>query len=282
MTSANSEQYDNLEKALNLLRKNIADFTVRAISFNDFKPVEEKIEIIRETLKRLRARVLALKVRKSISESHNKPVRTVETSNEMLQNIIARKLISDNALKQCCQSIVIDEVMVLKTHKEIYKQMYERMKELFLLNETILSLHNSITIAFKKQLDLKIQCQKEIINYRKFLKEQAELRNQRLQRTVPRVVRNRERLMTTMRRINSTKKFITNLIATSGKFLQEPFLIEMLEEHAELLTEETIIKITENEKLLNKETVLELTENEELLNKETVITSTETTDEEQA
>lgn len=42
------------------------------------------------------------------------------------------------------------------------------------------------------------------------------------------------------------KKLITNLIASSELLMEKPFLLKMLEKHAELINEETIRKITEN------------------------------------
>lgn len=54
-------------------------------------------------------------------------------------------------------------------------------------------------------------------------------------------------MMKNINKINIMKKLITNLIATSGELLmKKPFLLKMLEKHAELINEETIRKITEN------------------------------------
>lgn len=53
--------------------------------------------------------------------------------------------------------------------------------------------------------------------------------------------------MKTINKINIIKKLITNFIATSGKLLMKrPFLLEMLEKHAEIINEETMRKIIEN------------------------------------
>lgn len=62
------------------------------------------------------------------------------------------------------------------------------MKKLFMLNDVILSTQQSVQNAFKKQLDLKIQCQKAVFDHHSFLQEKEEQRKQKLQRTNPTIV----------------------------------------------------------------------------------------------
>lgn len=51
----------------------------------------------------------------------------------------------------------------------------------------------------------------------------------------------------TIRKINIMKKLIRNFIAVSGYMLQrEPILLEMLENHRELINVETIVKMSHN------------------------------------
>lgn len=51
----------------------------------------------------------------------------------------------------------------------------------------------------------------------------------------------------TIRKINIMKKLIRNFIAVSSYMLkEEPLLLEMLENHRELINVETIVKMSQN------------------------------------
>lgn len=63
------------------------------------------------------------------------------------------------------------------------------MSKLFCLNDNILSLQKAIDEAMEKQLPLKIQCQNSLFEYRKFLKEQEEMRRKKLEETHPDIAR---------------------------------------------------------------------------------------------
>ncbi|KAK2575414.1 hypothetical protein KPH14_008327 [Odynerus spinipes] len=229
-------------------KKSVIEFSVGAVSLDDYRPVNEKIQIMRETLRRLNARVLMLKIKRDTKSSDEMPTESIEDTYQRLQEDTARTIINNNAIKQCLLSSAIGDVMSNKTHVDINEKMYDHLKKLFMLNDAILSTQYSIQTALQKQLDLKIQCQKEIFNYHKFLKEQDEQRKQKLQKTNPKIAKNKEKMMKDIRKINIIKKLITNLIATSGKLLEEePLLLEMLEKHAQLINEETIIRLTETD-----------------------------------
>lgn len=60
----------------------------------------------------------------------------------------------------------------------------------------------------------------------------------------------------TIRKINIIKKLIRNFIAVSGYMLEkEPILLEMLENHRELINVETIVKMLQSneEREIDKE-----------------------------
>lgn len=63
------------------------------------------------------------------------------------------------------------------------------MSELFILNDKIISTQQSIEKASQIQLNLKIECQKALNDYKNFLKEQEEIQNKKLQETCPDIVR---------------------------------------------------------------------------------------------
>lgn len=126
------------------------------------------------------------------------------------------------------------------------------MCKLFVLNDNILSIEKEIENALKKQLELKIQCRNALFEYKDFLKEQEELRNKRLEETNPQHAINKERINKTIEKINMMKKLIVNFIAASSHMLNEPFYVQMLEDHRELVNFETILKISQNSEITNE------------------------------
>lgn len=63
------------------------------------------------------------------------------------------------------------------------------MNKLFTLNDNVISIQQTIEKEFQTQLDLKIECQKALHDYKNFLKEQEEVRNKKLQKTYPDIVK---------------------------------------------------------------------------------------------
>lgn len=62
------------------------------------------------------------------------------------------------------------------------------MSQLFTLNDNIMAIHKTIKEASQVQLDLKVECQKALFDHKNFLKEQEQLRSERLQKTNPKIV----------------------------------------------------------------------------------------------
>lgn len=66
----------------------------------------------------------------------------------------------------------------------------------------------------------------------------------------------KDKMERTIRKINIIKKLIRNFIAVSGYMLEkEPILLEMLENHRELINVETIVKMSQSneEREIDKE-----------------------------
>ncbi|KAI4493551.1 hypothetical protein M0804_001727 [Polistes exclamans] len=238
--------FKNLERALKHLRKNVAEFPIGAVSWNDYKPIEDKIQILRGSTSRLCSRKIMVKAK---LDYINKKSSTKNTKNsfQMLQDTTAKAIINNNAIKLCLQGYTIQDVLFNKYKSNTQEKMIVAMRKLFILNDAILSNQQCVEDAFQRQLNLKIECQKAIFDYHTFLKEQDNLRKKKLQKTNPTIAENKEKILKFIKKINIMKKLITNFIATSAELLvKEPFFIEMLEKHAELINEETIIKLTEN------------------------------------
>jgi len=62
------------------------------------------------------------------------------------------------------------------------------MSKLFAFNDSIMAIQEAIERESRLQLDLKIECQKALFDYKNFLKEQERIRSERLQETNPEIV----------------------------------------------------------------------------------------------
>lgn len=62
------------------------------------------------------------------------------------------------------------------------------MSQLFTLNDNIMAIQKTIEEESQVQLDLKVECQKALSDHKNFLKEQEQLRSERLQKMYPKIV----------------------------------------------------------------------------------------------
>lgn len=237
-----------LEDAVKKLKKSTSEFPIGAVCLDDFKPVEEKIKNMRDSLKHLNARLLSLKAQNESQLTSDTPEEDEENTFKSLQEATAKSHLNNITIKLCLHSYAIQNILFREeSDPELKKKIYDYMHELFTLNDKIISLQDTIESAIQKQLNLKIECQNSLSEYRNFLKEQEELRNKRLQETNPEIARNKEKMNKTIQKINIMKKLITSFIAASSHMLMDqPILVEMLEKHRELINVETIIKMSQN------------------------------------
>jgi len=70
----------------------------------------------------------------------------------------------------------------------IFRKLNTYMSKLFTLNDNIMATQEAIEKASQVQLDLKIECQKAVFEHTKFLKEQEQMRSEKLQKTNPEIV----------------------------------------------------------------------------------------------
>ncbi|KAH0955555.1 hypothetical protein HN011_011586 [Eciton burchellii] len=238
-------EFDQLEQSVTNLNAVINEFPIGAVSLDDLKPVNEKIQATRESLMHLNARLLMLRAKyKQYIDDNSR--RSKEDVSNILQNIISETLINAKAIKLCLHSTTILSIINNKEgDKEDQKKIYTYMTKLFTLNDNIIDVQKSIETASQEQLDLKIECQKALLDYKDFLKEQERIQSERLQETNPDIVKNKNKMEKTLRKINVMKKLIRNFIAASNYMLvKEPVLLKMLENHRELINVETIIKMS--------------------------------------
>ncbi|OAD61179.1 hypothetical protein WN48_00498 [Eufriesea mexicana] len=243
-------ELETLKDAVECLKNSTYSFPVGAISIDDFKPIEEKIKSKRESLKRLNSKLLTLKAHHNYQVTNNseeleEDVRIIVTK---LNEATANTLLTNEAIKLCLHS---DSIHAILTGKEgdhnMQKKIYACMRKLFCFNDCVLSIQNEIEEALKKQLELKIQCQNAIYDYKNFLNEQEKLRNKILEETNPQMAQYKEKTYKTLENINLSKRLIVDFIAAShNMLLKNPLFIEMLEEHRELISIETILKISKS------------------------------------
>lgn len=69
-----------------------------------------------------------------------------------------------------------------------FRNLYTYMSKLFTLNDNVMATQEAIEEASRVQLDLKVECQKALFDYKNFLKEQEQLRSDRLQKAYPGIV----------------------------------------------------------------------------------------------
>ncbi|XP_014471418.1 PREDICTED: uncharacterized protein LOC106742727 [Dinoponera quadriceps] len=242
-------EFDKLEQCIKSLNEAVSEFPIGAVSLEDYEPIEKKIQVTRESLMRLNARLLMLRAKSKHYTRHEKLRGTEEELGEALQRIISDTLINHGAIKLCLHSATIVSILNNKEgNEEHQKKLCAYMSKLFIVNDNIISIQQSIEEAFETQLNLKVECQKALNDYKNFLKEQKEIQNRKLQETCPDIARNKSRMENTLRKINIMKKLIRNFIAASNFMLtKQPLLLEMLEKHRELLNVETILKMTQDE-----------------------------------
>lgn len=139
----------NLDAAINSLHKSIANFPVGAISIHDYKPTEEKIKDIRESLVALNAKMLALRAKAEARECPMKkkkkkqfPSSSLAASSHLnvsierpsealnaiddelhmeLQERIAHCTINKLAIASCLQTSEIQEILENSEDNEITK-----------------------------------------------------------------------------------------------------------------------------------------------------------------
>ncbi|KOX70860.1 hypothetical protein WN51_03287 [Melipona quadrifasciata] len=221
--------------------KSVSEFPIGAISIEDFKPIEEKIRTTRESLRRLNAKLLTLKSQYDFYATNEKPEGKIKDTVTDLHEVTANSLINNAVIKLCLHSYTIQAILEGKESDN------DTLNKLFTLNDNILLLQNEIEDALKVQLQLKIQCRNALFEYKSFLKEQEEIRDKKLEEINPELVKNKEKTNKTITSINIMKKLIVNFIAASNHMLfKEPFLVKMLEAHRELISIETVSKMSQN------------------------------------
>ncbi|XP_018343560.1 PREDICTED: uncharacterized protein LOC108749390 [Trachymyrmex septentrionalis] len=239
-------ELDQLEQSANQLNAVLNEFPIAAVSLDDFRPIEEKVHTTRKSLMPLNARLLMLKAK--YKQYDDRRSESEDEVGDTLQNVVSDTLLNAKAVKLCLHSTTILSMLSNKEGTaEDEKKLNTYMSKLFTLNDNIMATQEAIEKASQVQLNLKIECQKAVFEYTKFLKEQEQMRSERLQKTNPEIVRTKNKLEKYIRNINIIKKLIRNFIAVSSHMLEEkPILLKMLENHRELINIETIIKMSQS------------------------------------
>lgn len=240
------EEVKSLEKALQALHSNIIKFPIGAVSLQDFKPVDEKIKETRQVLQHVNATILRLKVLNEARSAEESLAKDTSDTLESAHDAITNALIHRQVLRLCLYSNAINDICAGRADEQIQTKLTRYVPKLFALNDSGVQLYDSIEEAFEKQLKLKMECHKAVINHHEFLQKQADIRKKKLQETHPEIARNKEKVMTTIEKINLMKRMITNIIgAASHMVTKDPKCRKMLSDHRSLITAEMIVEISQ-------------------------------------
>ncbi|XP_076177349.1 uncharacterized protein LOC143151773 isoform X1 [Ptiloglossa arizonensis] len=241
-------EFQNLKVAIKSLNKSVSNFPVGAVSIDDFTPIEERIRNMRESLKLLNARLLMLNTYYELQTTNNEPEEDIECTLTNLHEETAMSLITNRAIKLCFHSETTEAILRGKEgDHNMQKKIYTTACQLFSLNDDTLLLQRTMQDALQKQLDLKIQCQNALFDYKKFLQVQEALHNQKLKELNPSIASKKKHTKKLLLKINIMKKLIVNLIAASNQMLlTKPILIKLLENHRDLISMDMILKMLQN------------------------------------
>ncbi|KAL0099484.1 hypothetical protein PUN28_020185 [Cardiocondyla obscurior] len=238
---------DQLKHSVRRLNRVLDQFPIGAISLDDSQPIEEKIQEAKKSLMRLNARWLILKAKhKQYIDAGQSHRANDDEAEEDMQSVISNTLINTKAIKLCLHSTTILSILNDKEgDEEDQKKLYTYMKKLFLLNDNVIAIQKTIEEESQVQLNLSFDCQKALFDYKNFLKEQEQLQSEKMQKTYPEIAKNKDKVEIMIRKINIMKKLIRNFVATSSNMIEdEPILLQSLEKHRELISVETIMKLS--------------------------------------
>ncbi|XP_076281839.1 uncharacterized protein LOC143209700 [Lasioglossum baleicum] len=240
-------EFQRLKDAVEKLHESVSNFHVGAVSLDDYKPTEERIKDIRDSLTQLNSRLLMLKAQKNYQNTEV-PEENIKDIVTKLHEATSNSLLNSKAIKMCLHSYTIQSILRGEEgNEEMRMKINTCMDKLFIINDETLAIQKEIDEAVQKQLDLKIECQNMIFDHKKFLEEQEEVRNRRLQEKNPETANNKKKLVQTVDKINVMKKLIVNFIGASYLLLmEEPVLVDMLEKHRDLISIETILKMAQS------------------------------------
>ncbi|XP_031839583.1 uncharacterized protein LOC116430070 [Nomia melanderi] len=252
-------EFEHLKDAVNKLKKSVSNFPVGAVSLDDYKPIEDRIKNMRNSLTGLNARLLMLKAHNKCQEIDEPPEGDIKDTVSTLHEATSNALLNNKAIQLCLYSRTIQNILAGKEgDPDQQLKIYTYLSKLFNLNDDMLKIEKEIEEAVQKQYELKTQCRSALFEYRKFLNEQEEIRNKKLQETNPGIVKNKQDVIESIQNINIMKQLIANLIAASNHLLmQKPELLELLEKHRDLISMEDILKMAQN----NVENVKQTEEN---------------------
>lgn len=107
-------EFDELEQAVYRLSKVVNEFPIGAVSLNDFKPTEEKVQMARKSLMHLNARLLMLRAKYKQYMIDGKARRDKGEIGDSLQRAISDALINTKAIKLCLHSTTILSILSSK------------------------------------------------------------------------------------------------------------------------------------------------------------------------
>ncbi|XP_053596668.1 uncharacterized protein LOC106693805 [Microplitis demolitor] len=238
------EDINKLKRSLFILNKSITEFPVAAVTLDDYKPIDEKIRELRESLKCLTARVKTLKIKMNLYSTETPTEEEAPALVKNLQNHITHCVINDNAVTACYQSYAVQRALYNKNiDPDIHKKVKLLMSSIYNFNDSMLKYKTQLSgNLLDEELNLKDELYQMLIDYNEFLKIKEGIRNKKLAESNPEVAEKKAKALKLITKINMMKRLISNFISVASSLIREnPELKDILKRHRDLIDLDIII-----------------------------------------
>ncbi|KAH0545909.1 uncharacterized protein LOC123268848 [Cotesia glomerata] len=238
------EEIEKLKRSLLILNASVTGFPVAAVTLDDYKPINEKIKELRESLNCLTARIKTLKIKLNLGSIKSPIDDEAPRLVKNLQNNLTNCVINDNAVIACHQSYAVQQALF---NKNVDPATHNRIKllmaNLYTLNDSILKYKKEMSINLREQeLSLKNEMYQLLMDYHEFLKVQEAIRSEKLAESNPEVAQKKAKALKLITKINMMKRLITNFISVASHLIREnPDLKVILKRHRNLIDLDSII-----------------------------------------
>lgn len=239
-----------LNQVLQLLDEAAIESSNGEITIDGLIPVENKIKHLKTVLKEMNARILYLKSVNGENKITELPEEDLSTTfDELTEEITSQYIINSNGVNLGLETYALEGILNNKDTPESKEKVLQLCNTLFNCNDNALTIQSEIHELQKKLLQLKIKDLQEVQKYRIFLKEQEELRVNKLEQSNPTEARFKQKIEQSIQKINLMKKLIMKLISGSTNLLNsdETDMLELLKKHRKIINIETISNMLQDQ-----------------------------------
>ncbi|XP_011302552.1 uncharacterized protein [Fopius arisanus] len=240
---------EQLERATALLRSTICNVPIGVVTLSDFKPTQEKIRDSRERIRALTARIKLLRAINDAKVTPNMPpANPKDLEKKMHQALSSHQLIKYEVFRGTVQSHAVENLLANdEISPELTSKLREVMAKLYSQNDKLIVLQEEIESLQAEERQLQADVAAGVIDFQTFLKEQEQIRNEKLAVSNPEIAKKKQKLNNLIKKINISRRLITNIIsAVSTTIIDEPEMFRMLKEHRDIINVETIMEMASN------------------------------------